>query len=109
MSTKNNGMGQRSWPDRTFWIPLQSPSATTKALADEAEEWQASGHKSHLRIFATPFLIEFKRPGEEPTPLQWDTIKHLRAAGYDVEVHDSKESAIAAIQKRLPTGQRMTK
>ena len=27
------------------------------------------------------FFIEVKRPGEAPTPLQWHTLRQLRAAG----------------------------
>lgn len=71
MHRKLNGEGKRGWPDREFFLP---------------------GGK--------PFLIEFKRPGEEPDPLQLETIGALRALGYDVEVHDDKNTAIAAILKR---------
>lgn len=46
-------------------------------------------------------MIEFKAPGKEPSPLQWHTINELITLGMDVEVHDSKESAIAALQERL--------
>ena len=76
-ATKLQGPGNRSQPDFCFWIPG-----------------------------GVPFMIEFKRPGEAPTPLQTDTIKKFWAADYAVEVHDTKESAIAAIQRRL--GQRAT-
>lgn len=69
---KMNGMYTRSWPDRLFFMP------TGKA-----------------------FIIEFKAPGKEPTPLQEDTINKLRKLGYDVEVHDNAEAAIAALQARL--------
>lgn len=71
--TKMSAFGSmRSWPDRCFWIP---------------------GGK--------PFLIEFKKPGEEPTKLQTDTIEDLRSDGYDVEVHDDPEEAKRAIRKRM--------
>lgn len=70
--SKMNGMGSRGWPDRLFWIP-----------------------------FGAPFLIEFKRPGGSCTPLQLLTQQRLREAGYEVEVHDSKTEAIAAIQRRM--------
>lgn len=46
-------------------------------------------------------MVEFKRPGEVPTPLQTVSIRQWQQDGYDVEVHDTKESAIAAIQKRM--------
>ena len=71
-ATKLQGPGNRSEPDYIFRIP---------------------GGK--------PFLIEFKRHGKEPTPLQSETIAGWIADGYDVEVHDTKESAIAAITDRL--------
>lgn len=70
--TKLQGMGNRAEPDYLFRIPG-----------------------------GRPFLIEFKRPGECPTPLQTVSINSWLADGYDVEVHDTKESAIAAIKKRM--------
>jgi hypothetical protein len=76
-ATKLQGPGNRSLPDYIFWIP---------------------GGK--------PFLIEFKRPGAEPSELQWHTIRQFLNDGYDVEVHDSKESAIAAIQERMTNASR---
>lgn len=72
---KMNGMGKRSWPDRMFLIPG-----------------------------GRPFFIEFKAPGEEPTVLQANTIKELIEDGYDVEVHESKDTAIAALALRIASG-----
>lgn len=69
---KLNGMGNRSMPDRMFFIPG-----------------------------GRPFLIEFKRPGCVPTELQTHTITELIEDGYDVEVHDTVLGAKAAITKRL--------
>lgn len=69
---KMNGLGQKDWPDRMFNIPG-----------------------------GFPFYIEFKSPGEEPTPKQAYMIAKLKRQGYDVEVHDSKETAIAAITRRM--------
>ena len=100
-STKNNGMGQRSWPDRTFWIPAKRIAKITRTEA--SYPWHSATQRLRPLPDAKPFLIEFKRPGEEPTPLQWETIMWLRASGYDVEVHDSKETAIAAIKLRMKT------
>lgn len=71
-ATKLQGPGNRSLPDYIFWVPG-----------------------------GRPFLVEFKAPGKEPTELQWYTIQQFIADGYDVEVHDSKESAIAALKERL--------
>lgn len=70
-ATKLQGPGNRSNPDYIFWIPG-----------------------------GRPLLIEFKRPGQEPTPLQTHTILLFHDDGYDVEVHDTKESAIEAITKK---------
>jgi hypothetical protein len=56
----SGGMGGASHPDYEFYLPG-----------------------------GRPLLIEFKRPGEFPTPLQEERIKRLRALGYDVQVIDS--------------------
>lgn len=40
-----------------------------------------------------PLLVEFKRPGEEPRKAQHFIHTTLRAAGYEVQVHDTKEAA----------------
>jgi hypothetical protein len=72
MVTKLQGIGNRSWPDRIFWIPG-----------------------------GRPFLIEFKRPGGRLSELQAITISNLKAAGYDVEVHDDKTKAISALRTRM--------
>ena len=69
---KMNGLGNRSWPDRLFPIP---------------------GGK--------PFFIEFKRPGEKPTELQAHMHQQMKETGYDIEVHDNKDEALDALQKRL--------
>lgn len=66
---KMNILGRASMPDRLFLFPDR------------------------------PRWIEFKRPGEEPTPLQADKIAQLRELGYEVEVHDNKEQACAAIDR----------
>jgi hypothetical protein len=69
---KMNGLGNRSWPDQMILIP---------------------GGK--------PFFIEFKRPGNDLSPLQADTINYLLSVGYDVEVHTDRARAISAIEERL--------
>lgn len=66
---KMNILGRRSMPDRMLLFP------------------------------GTPRWIEFKRPGEKPTQLQAEKIKQLRELGYEVEVHDNKEKAFAAIDR----------
>ena len=71
-SIKLTTPGQSGFPDRLFLIPG-----------------------------GRPFFIEFKRPGEEPRPLQHHIHQLLRQLGYDVEVHDAIEPAFAAVSKRL--------
>lgn len=71
-AVKVQGPGNRSQPDYMFLIPG-----------------------------GRPFFIEFKRPGEVPTELQTHTIHEYVYDGYDIEVHDSKVSAIKAILERL--------
>jgi hypothetical protein len=75
-STKLNLRHARDWPDRLFWIPG-----------------------------GRPFLIEFKRPGEHPTPKQAARIEELRSLGYDVEVHTDKEEAFAALCAAVESAQ----
>src|SRR5208283_3779262 len=60
------------WPDRVFLVPG-----------------------------GRPLFIEFKRPDEPPNPLQWHRIDTLRGLGYDTEVRDSYDAAMAAIAGRL--------
>jgi len=47
-------------------------------------------------------FMEFKRPGERPTPLQTHTYQTFRNMGFQVEVHDGKASAIRALSAALP-------
>lgn len=47
-----------------------------------------------------PILIEFKRPGEEPRPLQAYRIKKLRELGYDVRCTDDADEAIMWLKER---------
>lgn len=68
MVTKLQGLGNRSWPDRIFWIPG-----------------------------GRPCLIEFKRPGGKLTPLQAECIGKLAGCGYSVSVCDSADAAKAFI------------
>lgn len=72
ISRKMNGFGFNSWPDRAFFLPG-----------------------------GRVFFIEFKRLGESLEPLQENTIAELRKLGYDVAVHDDKDAAILALQRRL--------
>lgn len=48
-----------------------------------------------------PFLIEFKAPGKPLAELQKYRVEELRTLGYDVEVHDDYDTAMAAIKLRF--------
>lgn len=52
-----------------------------------------------------PFIIEFKRPNEDPRALQSYRIEKLINLGYDVEVHTNEAEAIEAIIRRLEASQ----
>jgi hypothetical protein len=70
---------ENGFPDRVFWLPA-----------------------------GKPFLIEFKRPGEDPRPKQHDIHEFLTSLGYEVEVHDNVadafEAVINACRRRLAMG-----
>lgn len=55
--------------------------------------YQASGLPDYIIWLrgGRPILIEFKRPGGKPTPLQLTTHKQLKELGYEVYVIDSVE------------------
>lgn len=57
--------------------------------------------RMHLIAGGRPFLIEYKAPGQAPRPRQDERIKTLERLGYDVEVHDNRDEAIAAIERRV--------
>lgn len=69
LTRKLNGLGYVSWPDRWFIAPTRA-----------------------CRI--PEFLVEFKRRGEKPTPLQWRMIRDLRRRGMQVFVIDTFEKFI---------------
>lgn len=71
LHTKLNVMLRRGLPDDIFWIPGGRPA-----------------------------LLEFKRRGKKPTPLQAYTIKKLKALGYDVCWFDNSEKAIRYLEAR---------
>ena len=79
-SLKLNLRGNNGWPDRLFFIPG-----------------------------GRPFLIEFKREGEEPEPLQAHRHQFLKDLGYDVEVHDDVTRAYLAVRQRLLDYQKGTR
>lgn len=73
-SRKMNGLGFRSWPDRLFIPPRVK--------------------KQMVNTRGRRFWVEFKRPGEEPTPDQARQISELRERGETVYVLDNKEDFI---------------
>lgn len=73
VARKMNGLGFRSWPDRLFLPPH-------------------SERRHHLLVRA--FWVEFKRPGEEPTPDQARVHRDLRARGEVVHVCDSFDAFV---------------
>ena len=66
--------GDTGFPDRIFWIPG-----------------------------GRPLMIEFKRPGEEPSPKQEYIHGQLRQLGYKVEVHDNAIRAFQAVIDAVET------
>ncbi len=76
---KMNGMGARSWPDRMF-------------VKDGGRTW----------------YIEYKRPGEGPTPLQEAMITALRRLGHRVYLVDHAGEGRRIIESEmmslLPSG-----
>ena len=66
--SKLSVLGDTGYPDRIFWVPG-----------------------------GRPLLIEFKRPGEEPTPKQAHIHEELRKLGYGVEVHNDAIEAFQAV------------
>lgn len=72
--------GETGWPDRIFFI--------------------AGGR---------PLIIEFKRPGEKPSPKQQYIHAILRELGYDVQVHENKDTALEAIRTAKLEAARLSK
>jgi hypothetical protein len=69
LTRKMNGLGNRSWPDRL------------------------------IIGFGVQYYIEFKKPGEDPTPLQLKLHRELRKRGHIVLVLDNVEDAVRSFKK----------
>lgn len=76
LNIKLNGEGHPGWPDYVFWL--------------------AGGR---------PLLIEFKRPGGKPRPLQLLVHEQLRKRGYRVEVCDSATAGIRLLAEAMDAPQ----
>src|SRR5579863_9259583 len=50
-----------------------------------------------------PLLLEFKRPGQRPTPLQQHRLETLNELGYNATWCDSFDQACAAITQAMDT------
>lgn len=74
LALKLNTWGNNGWPDRQFL-------------------------KNGKVLF-----IEFKKPGEGAEPLQVVRHDRLRALGFEVQIHDDKHAAIAALDAALLSG-----
>lgn len=74
LNLKLNVRGNTGYPDRLFFIPG-----------------------------GRPLLIEFKRPGEQPTPKQLHIHQQLRNLGYQVEIHDHADRAFRNIAAAMAT------
>lgn len=95
-------------------MPRVYSKGETQIERDVADWWEERGYL-HLKVviwgragwpdhfFFGPRgrmkMIEFKKPGDEPTPLQDHIHSLLRRLGHDVEVHDNKEEACASLAR----------
>lgn len=87
VTRKMNGLGFSSWPDRLVIWP---------------ERLCMYSHSRSFVYVARQEYVEFKLPGEEPTPLQLKLHRDLRALGCVVYVCDNLEhfDAITATRSR---------
>jgi hypothetical protein len=69
---KLNGLGFSGWPDKMYPMPR-----------------------------GRMIFIEFKRPGEAPTELQWYVITMLRDRGFPVVICYTKEAAVEFIKQYM--------
>lgn len=76
------------------WATKNSVKVKTKLRSERLDRW-------FLLPGGRPFIIEFKRKDKKPSKLQEHEINELKRLGYDIEVHECAEEAIAAIKKRV--------
>jgi hypothetical protein len=69
---ENIKIGKHGWPDRLF-----------------------------IGTFPNMLWVEFKRPGEEPSPLQIHRLGHAEFLGYKTKVIDNVEDGIQAIREMV--------
>lgn len=71
---------------------------------------QERGYNDRIFLIPTgiPLFIEFKRPGESPTPYQTLIHERLRHANYKTEVHTSVTEALNSIRKAMDAGRGAT-
>lgn len=54
-----------------------------------------------------PLMVEFKRAGGKPDPRQIEVHKKLHKLGYDVQVHDDRDVALAAVVEAVQRAKRL--
>jgi VRR-NUC domain-containing protein len=84
-------------------------SAEGRRYSVEGQKLKALGVKRGIADYILPvarggyigLMIEFKRPGEKPTPEQSDYARLAQSHGHKVVVCTSPEAAIAVVQEYL--------
>ena len=83
-----------------------------KAAGWFQRKYKGPGRRAHPdRLFAKNgriFFIEFKLPGNQPTPLQWIEIRAMRSAGLSVEWCDNVPAFKALLAAHEVSGLRAT-
>jgi hypothetical protein len=89
-------------------IELEACSLIWKHLGVASSKLKAPGRNGYPdRIFwvreGKPWMVEFKRPGEEPTPQQLDIHETLRSLGYMVRVYTDSAECLLGLCKYMHT------
>lgn len=74
-----------------------------RLLGVESFKWGVDGwpDRGFLIPRGRPLFIEFKAPGEPPSPRQAERLACLQIWGYAAEVHDDYDRALQAISRAL--------
>lgn len=81
----------KDWARRNGWWVRKFSSPANRAVPDDI--FMKDG---------TVWFIEMKKPGEKPTPAQWDEIEKIRAAGGNADWSDSIERTKAILGGSAP-------
>jgi hypothetical protein len=84
---------------------IEKPSVAAARLRGWfVRKYKGPGRRSHPDdLFAKGgviFWVEFKRPGKEPTELQWIEIRAMQAAGLDVVWLSDRDDFMAVLRDR---------